>query len=354
MQSKHFSPRATCPLQVISAPWALTAANMLGADFVQWLIFEASITRRQISFAAFAKLLLDEAATSASDLTVLASALREGDPRDVVTATFGECALGEITGFTRIGHDAYADPAAYLRHHDLYNNPAHRRRLEVARYIGQLTEDRLNIIFDIDPAFLTVDWIRRLTPQKGQLLTQAVAAIRANAPSEAGPSIDMSIAASSPDRSYREALTTWLAWCHFIDAPALNNPALGISVIQDAETLITKARQYQNCSARLNRLIEAVAGRAAYLTYEPNGAPFAMASLLPSSGGGWLLEGVFAVKNAPLTLKQQAPLRNWLADQGVHGVSRSPLADEWRAAKALFGAVDPEFDDLDDLFSIAA
>lgn len=349
MRSKYVELQAAS-FQPISAMWTLNAANALGADFLQWLIFDASIIRRQVSFAVLAKRLLDDAASSEHNLKTLAKTLQDGDPSDAIAMTFGKCACGEITGFTRIGHDAYADPAAYLRYHDLYNLSNHRRRLEVARHIGQLSEDRLNVIFDIDPAFLTVDWIRRLTPRRARLLTLTVAAIRENAPTEAGAALHMSIAESSPDRSFREALTAWLSWCRFPDVPVLNDVDLGISVVLDAETLITKARQYQNCSARLNRLIEAVAGRAAYLTYEPDGAPFAMASLLPSSGGGWLLEGVYGVKNAPLSLNQQAPLRSWLAGKGVHGVSRSPLADEWRAAKALVGAVDPELDDLDDLF----
>ena len=287
MQSKHVSPSAARPLQPIPAAWALNAANDLGAEFLRWLIFDASIIRRQVAFAVFAKQLLDGAETSELGLAALATALRDSDPRDVIAVAFGECAHGQITGFSRIGRDAYADPAAYLRHHDLYTDPTNRRRLEVARHVGLLTEERLNALFDIDLALLTVDWVRRLTPRRGRLLTQVVAAIRANAPPEADAALDMSISETGPDRSFRDALTTWLAWCRFPDAaPTLNDTALGVSVIQDAATLLEKARQYQNCSARLNRLVDAVAGRTAYLTYEPDGVPFAMASLLPSTDGG--------------------------------------------------------------------
>lgn len=357
MKSEHASPRTPSPLQPISAGWALNAANALGANFLQWLIFEASIIQRQVSFAVFAKRLLDGAETSEINQRALATALRDGDPRDVIAVAFGKCANGEITGFSRIGRDAYADPAAYLRYHDLYADPAHRRRFEVARHVGLLTEERLNALFDIDTAFLAVDWVRRLTPRRARLLTQVVAAIRENSSPEAGPALDMSISDSGPDRSYRDALTTWLAWCQFRHAPALNDEAMGISVVQDAATLIEKARQYQNCSARLNRMVDAVAGRSAYLTYEPDGEPFAMASLLPSTGGGWLLEGVYGVKNTPLTADQQAPLRAWLNARGVHGVKRQPLADGWRAAMQLVGVSDHElveFDDLNDLLSAAA
>lgn len=357
MKSEHASPRTARPLQPISTAWALNAANALGANFLQWLIFEASIIQRQVSFAVFAKRLLDGAETSESNQKALATALRDGDPRDVVAATFGKCAHGEITGFSRIGRDAYADPAAYLRYHDLYADPAHRRRLDVARHVGLLTEERLNTLFDIDPALLTADWVRRLTPRRGRLLTQVVAAIRANAPSEAGPALDMSISASGPDRTYRDALTAWLAWCRFSDVPVLNDADLGISVIQDAATLIDKARQYQNCSARLNRLIDAVAGRTVYLTYEPQGRPPAMASLLPSSGGGWLIEGIYGVKNARLSPEDQAPLRAWLSRRDIYGVSRPSLAAKWQAALSLIGVPDEElveFDDLNDLLSAPA
>ena len=357
MQSKHLVRHAARPLQPISAAWALSAANELGAEFLRWLIFDASIIERQVSFAVFAKRLLDGAETSKPSLAALASALQDGDPRDVIAVTFGECAHGEITGFSRIGRDAYANPAAYLRHHDLYNDPAHRRRLEVARHVGLLTEERLNALFDIDPGLLTVDWVRGLTQSRGRLLTQVLAAIRANASPEAGPALDMSISESGPERSYRDALTAWLAWCRFPNVPALNDAVLGISVIQDGAALIEKARRYQNCSARLNRLVDAVAGRTAYLTYEPEGVPFAMASLLPSTSGGWLLEGVHGVKNTSLTADQQAPLRAWLATQGLHGVRRAPLADGWRAAMQLVGVSDHElveFDDLNDLLSAAA
>lgn len=357
MQSKHASPRDARPFQPISAAWALIAANELGADFLQWLIFEASMIHRQVAFAVFAKRLIDDEETSELSLAALETALRDGDPRDVIAGTFGGCAHGQVTGFSRIGRDAYTDPAAYLRHHALYTDPRHRRRLEVARHVGLLTEERLNALFDIDPAFLTVDWVRRLTPRRARLLTEVVAAIRANASLEAGPALDMSISESGPDRTYREALSAWLAWCRFPNAPAMNGDALGISVIQDAATLVEKARQYQNCSARLNRLVDAIAGRTAYLTYEPGGEPFAMASLLPSTSGGWLLEGIHGVKNAPLTADQQAPLRAWLTVKGIHGVRREPLAEGWRAAMQLVGASDHElveFDDLNDLLSAAA
>lgn len=357
MQSKHVNPRAARPFQPISAAWALTSANMLGADFLQWLIFEASIIRRQVAFAVFAKRLVDGVETSEPSLAALAAALRDGDPRDVIAASFGECMHGEITGFSRIGRDAYTDPAAYLRHHDLYADPCHRRRLEVARHVGLMTEERLNALFDVDSAFLTVDWVRRLTPRRARLLTQVVAVIRANTLPEADLALGHSIAEGGPDRSYRDALTAWLAWCRFPHTPALNDAALGIYVIQDAATLVDKARQYQNCSARLNRLIDAVAGRTVYLTYEPQGWPLAMASLLPSSDGGWLIEGIYGVKNVHVNSDDQAPLRAWLSQNGIHGVCRPPLDVGWRAALSLVGVPDEElveFDDLNDLLSVAA
>lgn len=357
MQSKHFSRPPARPLQPISAAWALSAANELGAEFLSWLIFDASIIRRQVAFAVFSKRLIDRVETSEHNLRALATALRDGDPRDVIAVSFGECARGQITGFSRIGRDAYADPAAYLRHHDLYTDPRHRRRLEVARHVGLLTEERLNTLFNIDPAFLTAGWVRRLTSRRARLLTQVVAAIRATALPEAGPALDMSISASDPDRSYRDAMTAWLAWCSFPHTPALNDAALGINVIQDAATLVDKARQYQNCSARLNRLIDAVAGRTVYLTYEPQGWPLAMASLLPSSDGNWLIEGIYGVKNVPVNSDDQAPLRAWLSQKGIHGVCRPPLDVGWRAALSLVGVPDEElveFDDLNELLSVAA
>lgn len=147
-------------------------------------------------------------------------------------------------------------------------------------------------------------------------------------------------------------MSAWIKRCRFPPLPFEADEAAGVFPITSAAELSLKGLAYRNCSRGINKLVDAICGRSAYVAYEPGGKQTGMAQLFRLTNGSWMVEGVYGVGNSRLAAEVPEPLRAWFAERGVHSLRRPKLSPEWKTALGLVGHRDfAEFEPEHDLIA---
>jgi len=347
----------------ITSSWAIAAAASLGPDFLCWLLCEGGVTRRQVTFALSARGWLSRpegiVAQLASDrlshpYEALADLLRRGDLSAIVGAAFGHCPNGYVSGLRRLGPDAMLEPLAHSRYWALFADRSHRPKLKIAQHLGRITEEKLSVLFEVDPALLHLPFVNRMTNlEQVREINAALSVIRAASDREDEAALVAAAIHGDDDRRAEHIVSAWIKRCRFPALPLEADEAAGVFPITNAASLSLKALVYKNCTRGLHRIVDAIAGRSAYVVFEPGGRPTAMAQLFALSNGTWMVEGVYGVGNSRVSAEEQKPFRQWFTDRGVHSLQRPKLSPEWKTALGLVGHREfAEFEPEHDLVAI--
>lgn len=343
----------------ISSPWALAALRELGSDFLAWVLCDAGIERRQVVFAIAAHGWLDHPEAIVAQLAparlhesraALSELLITHDLRGLARAAFGHCPDGYLGGLRRVGAEAFSHSETYEKYFALFADPALRNRRKVAQHLGSITEAKVEMLLEVDAALLNVGFFGRLSSvEEVRAINSALAAVRSVSDREHEAALVAAATDGGEDRKVEQFITAWIKRCRFPGLPFEADPGFGIFPIQDAGRLLMKSIQYRNCARGLHRVVDAIAGRSAYVVYEPDGHPTAMALLYRLTNGGWLVEGVYGVSNSRVPAEVQRPFRAWLESRGVTSLDRPKLAAEWKTVLGLVGQsrwaeLEPEHD----------
>jgi hypothetical protein len=331
----------------ISHSWAIGAASALGPEFLSWLLCEAGVTRRQVTFALGARGWLGNPEGIVAQVAperlldsreALADLIRHGDLPAIISAAFGSCPEGYLAGLKRLGADAMSEPLAHCRYWTLFAERGHRPKLKIAQHLGRITEQRLAILFECDPALLHLPFVNRMTSlEQVREINAALSAIRASSDREDEAALVAAAVHGDENRKVEHFVSAWIKRCRFPPLPFDADEAAGVFPITSAAELSMRGLAYRNCSRGISRLVDAICGRSAYVVYEPGGKQTGMAQLLALQSGSWLLEGVYGVGNTRLAAEVQEPLRAWFAERGVQSLRRPKLSPEWKTALGLVG-----------------
>jgi hypothetical protein len=347
------SPEIATPAQPahqprpISHSWAIGAASALGPEFLSWLLCEAGVTRRQVTFAVAARgwcetpegIVVQVAKERiAEPRRALADLLRQGDLAAIIAAAFGTCPAGYLSGLNRLGPDAMSDPLAHCRYWTLFAERGHRPKLKIAQHLGLITEEKLAVLFEVDAALLHLPFVNRMTSlEQVREINVALSAIRASSDREDEAALVAAAVHGDENRKVEHFVSAWIKRCRFPPLPFEADEAAGVFPITSAGELSLRGLAYRNCSRGISRLADAICGRSAYVAYEPGGKQTGMAQLFRLTNGSWMVEGVYGVGNSRLTAEVQEPLRMWFSERGVHSLRRPPLPPEWKTALGLVG-----------------
>ena len=333
----------------ISHSWAIAAASALGPEFLSWLLCEAGVTRRQVTFALGARGWLGNPEGIVAQVAperllesreALADLLRQGDLAAVIRAAFGVCPDGYLSGLSRLGPDAMSEPLAHCRYWTLFAERSHRPKLKIAQHLGLITEEKLAVLFEVDAALLHLPFVNRMTSlEQVREINAALSAIRQASDREDEAALVAAAVHGDENRKVEHFVSAWIKRCRFPPLPFDADEAAGVFPITSAAELSMKSLIYKNCTRSLHRMVDAIAGRSAYVAYEPGDGrpPKAMAQLFNLTNGSWMVEGVYGVGNSRLTAEVQEPLRAWFAERGVHSLRRPKLSQEWKTALGLVG-----------------
>lgn len=348
-----------CRARPITSSWAIAEARQLGSEFLAWLLCEAGVARRQVVFALTAHGWLGQPEGVVAQLapdrlgdapSALCDLLRATDLNDLVCAGFGHCPEGYLGGLRRIGPDAFSDPESYRQYFSLFAESRLKPRRKIAQHLGAITETKLRMLLEIDGSLLHVAFIDRLSSiEEVRSINTALAAVRAASNREQEAALVAAAIDGGEDRQVERFVSAWIKRCRFPALPFEADEAAGVFPIQDAAQLVARSIRYRNCARSLHRVVDAIAGRSAYVAYEPEGEPTAMALLYRLSNGAWLVEGVYGPGNARVPVPVQKPLLTWFADRGVVSLDRPKLAPEWKTVLGLVGhgrwaELEPEHD----------
>lgn len=330
----------------ITAPWAIAEASKLGGDFLQWLFCDAGAVRRQATFMVAARGWLSNPEGIVvqvhpdrvhEPVRALADLLRCGPLREIISAAYGTTPIGLIEAFNRLGADAMS-PAKYEMFFELFAQRAHRSKLKVARYMGRLTETKLEVLFKIDPALLHVTMLNRdLSVEEVENLNIALAAIRAASRPEDEAALVAAALAGDEHRTVKQFVAAWIRRCRLGALPVEADPVAGAFPITTAAALMTASVKFKNCARSLHRVVDAVAGRAGYVVHEINGKPVAMTALVRFEDARWAIDNVYGPSNDLVDAAIQSPIRKWFADRGVMTMRRQPLEPAWATTLGLIG-----------------
>lgn len=339
---------AQLPPSPITAPWAIAEAAKLGGDFLQWLLCAAGPTRRQLTFALGARGWLANPEGIVAQVRpdrmkeaceALCDLLQRGKIEDLVRAAFGFVPEGFIPALKRLGSDALADPAKYQSFFEMFSDRRHRARARVASHLGRLTEEKLDILFAVDPALLHPTVIQRSTRLDEVLvLNAALEAIRSATDPSDEDALVSAATTGSCDRPISRIITTWISRCRLAPLPFGADPEAGVQPLTTASELMAASKRFRNCARSLHRVIDAIAGRAGYVVQEAEGKPVAMSALVRFDDGVWHLENIYGPANAPLTPTVKEPLRQWFRDRGIASMRLAPLKPGWQEALSLAGS----------------
>lgn len=331
----------------ITSSWAIAAASALGPEFLSWLLCEAGLTRRQVTFALGARGWLANPEGIVAQVKperllesreALADLIRHGDLPAIISAAFGSCPEGYLAGLQRLGADAMSEPLAHCRYWTLFAERIHRPKLKVAQHLGLITEEKLAVLFEVDAALLHLPFVNRMTSlEQVREINAALAAIRAASDREEEAALVAAAVHGDESRKVEHFVSAWIKRCRFPPLPFEADEAAGVLPITSAAELSMKSLIYRNCTRSLHRMVDAIAGRSAYVAYEPAGKPVGMAQLFNLTNGSWMVEGVYGVGNSRLAAEVQEPLRAWFAERGVHSLRRPKLSREWKTALGLVG-----------------
>lgn len=336
-----------CCARPITSSWAIAEARQLGPEFLTWLLCDAGVGRRQVVFALAAHGWLGQPEGVVAQLApdhlgdapfALCDLLRASDLNDLVCAGFGYCPEGYLGGLRRIGPDAFSDPESYRQYFSLFSEPHLKPRRRVAQHLGTMTEAKLRMLLEIDGSLLHVAFIDRLSSiEEVHSINTALAAVRAASDREQEAALVAAAVDGAEDQRVERFVSAWIKRCRFPNLPFDTDAAAGVFPLQDAAELIARSIRYRNCARGLHRVVDAIAGRSAYVAYEPEGKPTAMALLYRLSNGAWLVEGIYGPGNARVPAPTQTPLRAWFADRGVLSLDRPRLAPEWKTILGIVG-----------------
>lgn len=342
----HAVPTKRSP-HPITAPWAISEAAKLGGDFLRWLMVDAGVVRRQATFAVasrgwltnpegiVAQLQPDRLHESAA---ALADLLRHGPLREIIGAAYGSNPLGLIESFNRLGADAFSDSARYQTFFEMFSDRAHRPKLKVARYMGRLTETKLDVLFRIDPALLHVTMLNRdMTVEEVENLNTALAAIRTASTPEDEAALIAAAVAGGEHRTIEKFVSAWIRRCRLGALPFEADPAAGVFPITTAAALMAASVRFKNCARSLHRVVDAIAGRSGYVAHEIDGKAVAMTALVRFENGALAIENVYGPSNDRVDPEIQAPIRKWFADRGVMTMRRQRLEPAWATTLSLVG-----------------
>ena len=341
----HAVPTKRSP-HPITAPWAISEAEKLGGDFLRWLMCDAGIVRRQAAFMVAARGWLSNPEGIVAQLqpdrlrepaAALADLLRHGSLQDVIRAAYGSTPVGMIEAFNRLGFDAMS-AAKYEIFFELFFDRAHRPKLKVARYIGRLTEQKLDVLFKIDPTLLHVSMLKRdLTVVDVENLNTALAAIRTASEPEDEAALIAAAVAGDEHRTIEQFVSSWITRCRLGALPVQADPAAGVFPVTTAAALMAASVRFRNCARSLHRVVDAVAGRSGYVAHEVDGKPVAMTALVKFEDGRWAIENIYGVGNERVLPEIQAPIRRWFDERGITTMRRYRLEPAWVTTLGLVG-----------------
>lgn len=351
-----------CCARPITSSWAIVEARRLGSEFLAWLLCDAGDARRQVAFGLAAHGWLEQPEAVVAQLSpdrlsdpsaALCDLLRTTDLSNLVCAGFGHCPEGFLGGLRRVGPDAFSDPESYRQYFSLFAEPHFKPRRKIAQHLGTMTESKLRMLLEIDGSLLHVAFIDRLSSiEQVRSVNIALAAIRAASDREQEAALVAAAIDGGEDQQVERFVSAWIKRCRFPDLPFETDADAGVFPLQSAAQLIGRSIRYRNCARGLHRVVDAIAGRSAYVAYEPEGKPTAMALLYRLSNGAWLVEGIYGPGNARVPTPTQTPLRAWFAGRGVLSLDRPKLAPEWKTVLGLVGhgrwaELEPEHDLLE-------
>ncbi|WP_298128067.1 hypothetical protein [Brevundimonas sp.] len=331
----------------ITAPWAIAETARLGGQFLKWLFCDAGIVRRQTTFLLAARGWLSnpegivaqlDPSRIADPAVALADLLRSGRPGEVIAAAYGSKPAGLIQALNRLGPDALADPAKYEMFFGLFADRRHRPKVRAAQYLGRLTAEKLDVLFSLDPALLSVKMLKRdLTLEQVSRLNKALTAIRAASDPADEDALVAAALAGDENRTIEQFVSAWVRRCRLAPLPFDGDPEAGVYPITTAADLMTESVRFKNCARSLGRVVDAVAGRNGYVVHEDQGRPVAMTALVRFEDGQWAIENVYGPSNDRVPSEIQAPIRRWFAERGVGTLRRQRLQPEWAATLELVG-----------------
>ncbi len=203
-----------------------------------------------------------------------------------------------------------------------------------------ITEEKLAVLFEVDASLLHLPFVNRMTSlEQVREINAALSAIRASSDREDEAALVAAAVHGAENRKVEHFVSAWIKRCRFPPLPFEADEAAGVFPITSAAELSISGLKYRNCSRGISRLVDAIAGRSAYVVYEPGDGrpPKAMAQLFNLTNGSWMLEGLYGVGNARVPAEVQEPLRAWFAERGVPSLKRPKLSPGWKTALGLVG-----------------
>jgi hypothetical protein len=96
------------------------------------------------------------------DDPALAVVLRDGRARDILAFGFGDVPEGWMGALARLGGQLMKVPNTYQKLHATFTDPAHRKKAEALRYVGEITEPMLMVLNALDERWVHVEALKRL------------------------------------------------------------------------------------------------------------------------------------------------------------------------------------------------
>ena len=250
---------------------------------------------------------------------LLAEALLEAHPRDLLRTAFGSLPDGLLPLLARGGPDPLPQ-ALYGRLYALYGDPRQRRRQRLLSDLPKLTEQRLNVVETLPPCVLH----ERIFPLARHLDEALEIAAAVEAALAFTPATSATIWKSVSDLGEGTRRAAWIST--LLEGFDRTAAQPDVSAIPEARLLDTGAKlkagghDLRNCLGRLSHHIEVMHGRAAFAVL---GEPEVVVTLR-SVGEGWCVTALNGKGNEIVPDAHQGGICRRFSEAGFPILGGSP------------------------------
>jgi hypothetical protein len=286
--------------------------------------------RRQAMFCALAKHVSangsgqPEAGVCREREALLAKTLRHERAREILTYAFGRLDEGLMGALERCGGKPLQHPRYYMRLRSTFANPAQKHRAAALRYVHEITERRLEVLYALDDRWVHAKVLERIDSAVQALDFNASIEFAQLASSAAtDEAIARAIAQLKPDEHLPSMIHRFVRRAdHFPEQPPLHGDLF--QLLDTADGIIAAGRKFRNCLA--SRFPDTLRGNAAYAVFRDE----SILEFRRLTTGGWVLMEVYGRQNLSPDEDVVKAAKNACAELGIPHLSEGNATDLFR------------------------
>lgn len=332
------------------AGWPLPALGAIAeTEHAPDLLLFANRARagwRQAVYLGLATETLD--AARSSEASTLSGVLPTLTPAELVSRFIGRPGKRLANVLKKLGFEPLRPDLYRTLVHWYGSTDRDGRRFQILERCVSVDENRILAALHLDPVFLIPAVLDNVPDEQSALrLNSKLEVIRQLCSQASDEALEQSSQALQGKLIARRWAQSWLRRADLLPSPPFEGDN-ECAPVQSAGSLVDIARRFQNCLA--DRFItSALSGQVSIVEYRPEPA---LALLARLTNGCWLILGVHAPKNGPVSDVLQRKVRNKIMSFGPHILARHQpppmMADVLREVFGGFDLFDVEWQWLQD------